>query len=136
MINTIKRFSRHDFIKYGMVGALSTVLDFAVFNLSYKMLGNNMSHLWLATAAGFVFGTVNGYIFNSRWTFSYNTKGQELKKFIQFLIVSIIGLLFTELIVLSLANMISLDKNIAKGAAVIVVFFWNYFANKFWTFKK
>ncbi len=136
MKEKIKKIIKHDFLKYGLVGGTSTVLDFLVLNLSFKFMGNQDHFLWLATAFGFAVGTVNGYVLNSRWTFAYDTKGQETKKFIQFLVVSAFGLIFTEIIVLSLANALGLEKNVGKSVAVIIVFFWNYFANKHWTFRK
>ena len=136
MLQSIKRIFKFDFVRYGIVGATSTVLDYLIFNLSYVLMGNHSNLLWLATAIGFACGTVNGYLLNSRWTFSFDTRGKETKKFIQFIIVSAIGLIFTEIIVLGLATTFSLDRNIAKAFAIVVVFFWNYFANKYWTFRK
>lgn len=124
-----------DFMRYGVVGLVSTIIDYIIFNLLFYFLGGEQ-YLWLATGLGFLAGTINGYFLNSRWTFAYDTKGKETKKFIQFLIISGVGLLFTEAIVLGLAKVIDLDRNIAKAVAVVVVFFWNYFANKYWTFKK
>ena len=123
-------------IKYGAVGAVSTALDYLFLNLSFKFMHNDAGLLWLATAIGFGIGMVNGYFMNSRWTFRFNTNGQESKKFSQFAVVSLVGLGLTELIVLSLSLKLSLDKNVAKLVAVAIVFVWNYLANKFWTFKK
>ncbi len=136
MKKIIDQLLEKEFIRYGLVGAASTAIDFLFLNLSYKLLGNEINHLWLATAIGFIFGTINGYFMNSRWTFKYGTKGAEAKKMTQFTIVGVVGFALTELIVINLASGLDLEKNIAKGIAVIIVFFWNYFANKLWTFKK
>ena len=83
---------------------------------------------------------------NSRWTFSYNTEGQEGRKFTQFTIVSLVGLGLTELIVNGYLGTINQNvafagreisaMNVGKLIAVVIVFFWNYGANKAWTFKK
>lgn len=136
MKNTIIKLLEKQFIRYGVVGLASTILDFIFLNISFVLLGNSNSFLWLATAIGFLVGTINGYFMNSRWTFQYDTKGSETKKFTQFAIVSAVGFFLTEFIVLSLAHTLDLEKNFAKLAAVVIVFFWNYFANKHWTFKK
>ena len=136
MQKLIDKILKIEFIRYGLVGAVSTVLDYVFLNISAVLMGNRSDLLWLATAIGFCVGLVNGYYMNSRWTFKYNTRGQEAKKFSQFAIISLVGLGLTEVIVLYFANSLGLDKNIAKLIAVIIVFFWNYFGNKFWTFQK
>lgn len=125
-----------EIVRYGLVGFVSTVLDYLILNVSFKMMGDQDDLLWLATAIGFFAGLVNGYYMNSRWTFKYNTEGKEAKKFSQFAIISLVGLGLTELIVISFTNKMGMDKNISKLIAVGVVFFWNYFGNKFWTFQK
>jgi len=125
-----------EIIRYGLVGAVSTVIDYAILNIASYLMAGDPTKLWLATAFGFAGGLTNGYYMNSRWTFKYNTKGQEPRKFSQFAVVSLVGLGLTELIVLTFANSYQLDKNVAKLIAVVVVFFWNYFGNKLWTFKK
>ncbi|MEI6499362.1 MAG: GtrA family protein [bacterium] len=136
MRKIVKTVFEREIIRYGFVGLISTILDFAFLNITYILLGNIDNHLWLATASGFLIGTINGYIMNSRWTFQYETKGTEAKKFTKFAIIGLVGFALTELIVLGLAHLLDVDKNIAKLIAVVIVFFWNYFANKHWTFKK
>lgn len=131
-----------EIIRYGLVGAVSTVIDMGLLNIGKKLLG---WPVWLDVAIGFIGGTVNGYYMNSRWTFKYNTRGQEGIKFTQFAIVSAIGLGLTELIVngyivligasLNLAGHIVSEYNTGKLIAVVLVFAWNYIANKLWTFK-
>jgi putative flippase GtrA len=131
-----------EMIKYALVGAVSTAIDIALLNLVKTVIG---WPLWLALALGFLGGTINGYYMNSRWTFRYNTEGQEGKKFSQFAIVSLIGLGLTELIVNGYVEYINLGMNIfikeisamnvGKLVAVVLVFFWNYGGNKIWTFS-
>ena len=145
-----KRALEHDFVRYAFVGLASTVLDVLIL----KILSSIGVYLWLSVALGFTAGTINGYFLNSRWTFRYKTAGQEGLKFGQFTVVSLIGLVLTELIVLAYVRFgahyltmqsitVLLDSHkwltptfIGKGIAVVVVFFWNYFANKHWTFRK
>lgn len=130
-------------IKYGAVGAVSTAIDMVILNIIKLFFG---WPLWLALALGFLAGTVNGYYLNSRWTFHFDAEGEEGKKFLQFAIVSAIGLGLTELIVNSYVNFIDLglsffdrdlsSYNVGKLIAVALVFFWNFSANKFWTFRQ
>jgi putative flippase GtrA len=129
-------------IKFGVVGFVSTIIDIGLL----KVLSVIGWPLWLAVATGFLAGTVNGYFMNSRWTFGYKTAGREGAKFGQFTTIALIGLGLTEIIVNLYVNnggegMLLAGFNISsqmtgKIIAVAIVFFWNYFGNKMWTFKK
>lgn len=129
-------------VKYGLVGVVSTVIDIVIL----RTLSGLGWPYWLALAVGFVGGTINGYFMNSRWTFRYKTKGQEGVKFAQFTVVSLVGLGLTELIGNSYIHYIDQSINLlgrevgpkmtGKLIAVVLVFVWNYGANKLWTFKK
>lgn len=123
-------------VKFGMVGAVSTTIDMLLLNISHRLMGNAPNLLWLAVAIGYAGGTVNGYFMNSRWSFRFDTKGQEKKKFVQFATVSCVGFFLTELIVHVLFHKFGFEKNIAKLIAIPIVVCWTFSANKFWTFKK
>lgn len=132
-----------EFVKYVIVGAVSTVIDMVLLNVLKQVFG---WVLWIPVAIGFLGGTINGYFMNSRWTFHYDTEGQEAKKFSQFAIISLVGLGLTELIVnayvgqvghgLALAGKEISPTNTGKLISIVIVFFWNFGANKIWTFKK
>ena len=129
--------------KYALVGGVSTTIDIVILRLLHNNLG---LVLWLSVALAFLAGTINGYYMNSRWTFGYNTKGKEAIKFSQFATVSLIGLGLTELIVnfyvanisqsLSVAGRLISAYMVGKLIAVAIVFFWNFGANKLWTFRE
>lgn len=131
-----------EIIRYGIVGAVSTAIDLIVLKV-ILVVG---WPYWIALALGFSAGTVNGYFMNSRWTFKFKTEGQEGLKFSQFAVVSLIGLGLTEIIgnsyVHYIGNLIVLFNHtigvqmVGKLIAVVLVFAWNYLANKFWTFRK
>jgi putative flippase GtrA len=76
------------------------------------------------------------------WTFGDAINADWRKQLAQFTLVSLVGLALNNLIVLSLEGIFG---NIlgqpqwgylpAKVLATGVVVFWNYFANRTWTFK-
>ena len=142
MKETIKKVVKHDFVKFAIVGVVSTVIDMILL----KIVNTIGWPYWLALAIGFGAGTINGYFMNSRWTFKYDTSGKESIKFTQFVIVSFVGFCLTELIGniyigyfghdLSALGLTIGPKMVGKIIAVIIVLFWNYFANKHWTFRK
>lgn len=128
------------FTRFLTVGAVGTVLDFCLLTL-LKLAG--MPTLF-ANSISFTAGLVNNFTFNRLWTFNDSAQASNWKKQLaQFTAVSLAGLVLNNLIVLSLEHVLG---NIlgqpnwgylpAKVIATGVVVFWNYFANRMWTFKK
>ncbi len=151
------------FVKFGMVGASSTIINFLCFNLLCRVAHSPLvSSLTLA----FLISAVNGFFWNRRWTFrEAQAKAVHTQSF-QFLIVNIIGwLLNTSIVVLLVAHFTARGSGLfgshhqlkqivlaivagegkqqysfwllngALAAATAVVVFWNFFANRMWTFK-
>ncbi len=116
------------FWRFAAVGAVGTVLDFAVLNVTHLSFGVELK--WALTL-GFLSGAVNNYLMNSLWTFEQDLSYQRLGKF---LAVAVIGLALNNGIVLLLADNFSWNYNLAKLVALFVVFGWNFLANKRWTF--
>lgn len=126
------------FVRFLAVGALGTFLDFGLLT-GLKLIG---LPTLLANSLSFSAGVVNNFTWNSLWTFSDRLNANRRTQFFQFLLVSLIGLLINNAMVLLLeAPLGALIGDAAWGyapAKVIatgVVVFWNYFANRNWTFK-
>ncbi|HUD20771.1 MAG TPA: GtrA family protein [Candidatus Saccharimonadales bacterium] len=118
-------------LKFGVVGAISTILDFAFLNLSLHF---GASVFW-ATFIGYAVGTINGYFVNSAWTYKHLEQKSKTIGLTKYAIISAVGLFLTEIIVNYLHGL-GLIVNGAKLVAVVIVFFWNWIANRMWTFKQ
>ncbi len=119
------------FIKYGLVGVISTSLDLGVLN-ALVLLGH--LNVYLAAPLGFTVGLINGYFLNRRWTFRYKGSNHATT-FAQFALVSTIGLLLNNALLYLFIERVGLNYNIAKLIAVVIIFFWNFFWSKYWTFR-
>jgi len=127
------------FTRFLTVGAVGTVLDFSLLTL-LKLAG--MPTLF-ANSISFLAGLTNNFTFNRLWTFQDAAQSNWKKQLAQFTLVSLVGLVLNNIILLSLEGVLG---NIlgqpdwgylpAKVIATGVVVFWNYFANRMWTFKK
>ncbi len=115
------------FVRFAGVGLLSTILDFIVLNLCLRAGAS----VYVAGFLGFFAGFTNGYLLNSRYVFAHASREAYGKYFI----VSLGGLLLTELFLDIFHVRAGLSENGAKLIAVVVVFFWNYFLSKSWVFK-
>ncbi len=120
------------------VGAVGIVLDFSLLTL-LKLAG--LPTLF-ANSLSFTAGLVNNFTWNRLWTFNDLLQVDWRRQLMRFTMVSLIGLVLNNLIVLSLEGAFSSmfgqsewSYLPAKVIATGVVVFWNYFANRTWTFK-
>lgn len=114
-------------VRFAAVGVLSTLIDIAVLNLLLRA----GVHVYLAGALGFAAGFTNGYVLNSRYVFAHASRNS----YIRYLLVSLGGLIITELILDFLHLQLGVGVTAAKLVAVGLVFFWNYGLSKVWVFK-
>ena len=126
------------FARFLTVGALGTFLDFGLLTV-FKLIGLPTLS---ANSISFTAGVINNFTLNSRWTFADRRNGNWRAQFVQFLLVSLVGLAINNAILLLLE--VPLGAWIgdaawgyapAKIVATGVVVFWNYFANRNWTFR-
>lgn len=126
------------FARFLTVGAVGTILDFSILT-ALKLAG--LPTLF-ANSLSFTAGLLNNFTWNRLWTFGDALNADWHKQLAQFTLVSLVGLALNNLIVLSLEGALGTllgqpqwgylpAKVIATGAVV----FWNYFANRKWTFK-
>ncbi len=141
MIRIKKRFRNlftPQLIKFLIVGASGTLIDYLVLILLKSL---NWQTLF-ANTLSFSAGLVNNYTWNSRWTFIDNFRHPSLEQFTQFTIISLVGLGLNTAIVLLLETIMGKILGMpkagyipAKAFATAVVLFWNYLANRRWTFN-
>jgi len=128
----LKQQDLKQFLKFCVVGTVGTAIDFSLLYLLVEF-----AHVWylLAATISFIVAVINNYIFNKFWTFKDRDK-DFLRQFGRFLVVSIIGLGLNVLILYVLVEFAGMWYILAKVLATGVVLIWNFFANKYWTFKK
>jgi len=129
------------FIKFAMVGAFCTVIDFSILNLLSYSTG---LHKGIIAAffgiVSFLAANVGSYALNKNWTFRGRSGNSRYRKFLQ---VSVFGVLVNALIIYYLTtffrqNLVSgiVWLNVSKLAATSVVAFINYFGYKKYVFKR
>jgi putative flippase GtrA len=127
-----------EFWRFCIVGASGTTLDYLILTM---LVFSGWETLW-ANVVSYSAGVINNYFWNHRWTFRSHRSTQSLEQFSQFTIISLIGLGVNTTIVLLLSPLFAAIPQFSdfhlifsKGVATSVVLFWNYFANKIWTFN-
>ncbi len=150
--NNRKEFER--FVKFSAVGTVGTVIDFGILNLLVQLAGFPKV---LANIFSFSAAVVSNYVWNRVWVYP-ETRGESLvRQFGQFLAVNVVGLGLNTVIfygsdrwLLGEAGLFAgpvgvlalfigmphfdLAYNGAKLIATAIVLFWNFLANRVWTF--
>ncbi len=126
------------FIRFLTVGAVGTLLDITLLTL-LKLAGVPTLP---ANTLSFTAGLLNNFTWNRLWTFGGAARPNWRKQFAQFTLISLVGLALNNLIVLTLETPFGMFLGQpawgylpAKALATGVVVFWNYFANRKWTFS-
>lgn len=125
------------FIKFGLVGTLGTVVDFAVLNLLILALGMPK---FLANTFSFTVAASSNFVWNRVWTYPESRRRPLGRQLGQFFAVSVGGYVINQVLFLSLDRWVfagwgPLGYNLAKATAVVVVLFWNFGANRLWTYR-
>jgi len=118
------------FIKYSTVGIIGTALDVGSLYVFVDIL-----HIpvLVAAAMSFTLAVVNNFILNKFWTFGHAGRNVR-KQFIKFFIVSIVGLVLTEICMVFFVYLLGIWYIAAKLMTSAIVLMWNFLANKNWTF--
>lgn len=125
------------FVKFGLVGTLGTIVDFGVLNLLILVAGT--AKFW-ANSCSFALAALSNFFWNRVWTFPESRERPLGRQLAQFLAVSVGGYGINQALFLSLDRWVfggwgTLGYNVAKAVAIVVVLFWNYGANRVWTYR-
>lgn len=126
------------FLKFATVGAIGMVVDLSVLTGTRELLRVPLS---VAVGLGFTTAVISNFTWNRLWTFPESRQRPIGSQLVQFFIVNAIGLGINEVVVLGLHPLFSLALNDppaylgAKVIAIGIVLFWNYFANRAWTYR-
>jgi putative flippase GtrA len=140
---------RGRFLRFAFVGAIGAMVDFGVMNLLRDVFG---SPLVIAGTVSFIAAILNNFFWNRYWTYPDSRTKKLIRQLLEFSIVSVTGLViripvlkFLEPVISRLVNWLplkfcfispdALSANFTLAIAVIIVMFWNFFMNRYWTYN-
>lgn len=141
---------RTRFFRFATVGIIGAVVDFGTFNLLTGFVGLSAV---VASVFSFMAAILSNFTWNRFWTYPDSRSKPISRQLIQFGVVSIVGLMIRTPIIAFLEPLFSrlfsvvsflpigfisaefLADNLALAIAVIVVMFWNFFINRYWTYS-
>jgi dolichol-phosphate mannosyltransferase len=131
------------FIKYTIVGVSGTVVDFGILNILIFLYGwTTEVGILMASVIAFCAAIINNFIWHTLWTFPEARNRNKRVQFVRFTVVSMVGLVLnTTIFYLSNRFLYSpllahaLSVQLAKATASALVLFWNFGANRLWTYR-
>ncbi len=118
-------------VQFGVVGFGGMVLDFFVTWFCKEKLVINK---YISNTLGFCLAVSNNFLLNRYWTFNEIAQNISLQ-FTKFAMVSFGGLLINNLLLFLIVKKFKTNFYFSKFGVIIVVFFWNYIINLYFTFK-
>jgi putative flippase GtrA len=152
-----KRREAGRFFKFAVVGVIGAVIDFGTFNILIRFTALGAV---VASVISFIAAVSSNFGWNRFWTYPDSRSKPLGRQAGQFLFVSVVGLAIrTPLIAFLQAPMTrfaawlipqaqsaagganlpvtpeALGANLALATAVVIVLFWNFLANRLWTYS-
>lgn len=137
------------FLRFAVVGVYGAVVDFGIFNLLNGLVGVPAVR---ASVVSFSAAVVNNFLWNRYWTYPDSRSKALKRQLTEFSLISMIGLairtplfaflegplrnLFTrlDLPTFTFLDADFLGHNLALAIAILVVMFWNFFVNRYFTY--
>jgi len=115
------------FIRFGIVGVIATVIDFALLIFLTEVFYVN--YLISATIAFIVAVTFN-YLASMRYVFTHKEELSRRKEFVIFIALSVIGLLINNACMWLGVELFAIDYRFTKVVATAIVTMWNFITRK------
>lgn len=119
------------FVTFAIVGVVNTIISFSTYAFFTRVVH---LHPLVANLAAFIIAVTCSFLLNRRYTFR-GSIGQLHHQYAKFLVVNIAGLGISETIIWFLHVRRDVNDLLAFAIATILVLFWNFSLNRWWTFK-
>ncbi len=135
------------FLKFMFVGAMGAVVDFGVLNLLAHVFDVPVT---IAGVVSFSLAVTSNFIWNRYWTYPESRAYPAIPQYLQFFVINASALLIRVPILalvpgpvinslitagISPATAEVLGNNFALALAVGIAMFWNFFVNRFITYR-
>ena len=144
-----KKKEQGRFLRFATVGIIGAVIDFGTFNI--LTIAFHLVAL-VAQIISFSLAVLSNFVWNRYWTYPDSRNKTVSRQLFQFLFVSLIGLVIRTLIFTRLEDglvwlsgqvipgsfFISptvIGHNLSLATVIILIMFWNFFVNRFWTYN-
>jgi len=123
-----------EFVKYCLVGGTNAVLDYSIYLGLTRFFDFWQKNFLAANFVAIFFANLSSFFLNKYFTFQ-NRSNKLFQQYLKFILVSLVYLGIVQGIMFVGVKIIGLYDIWAKVAASAVGLIWNFFANKYWSFR-
>lgn len=109
------------------MGTVAFLIDFVIYLALINFF--NIDYL-LSAAIAFFISVLANYYLSTSWVFNQADMDNKVMEFNLFIIISLIGLVFTEILLYLFIHMMDINYIWSKIFASILVLFWNFSARR------
>ena len=118
-------------LKFGLVGGMAFVIDYVLLYVCTEFLH---IHYLISSIISFTVSVIFNYILSIKWVFDVKKK-QDVKDFVIFIILSIIGLEINSLIMYVMVEKFGVYYMLSKIVSTAVVMVYNFITRKIFVEK-
>lgn len=119
------------FIKFALVGACGTLVQYAALGIGVEYLGVSAA---LASGVGYIFGSIVNYVLN--YCVTFRSDGRHITTVPKFYAVVLIGWCLNTGLMALFADRVGWNPWFTQVLATGVCLGWNFAASRYWVFKK
>jgi putative flippase GtrA len=113
--------------RYVFVGGTAFLVDFFFLYFFSDVCG---IYYLISAVLSFIISVLVNYVMSTRWVFNQDNIENKVLEFNLFILISTIGLVFTEILLYFFTDIIGLYYLISKIISAIIVLFWNFLARR------
>ena len=113
--------------RYIFVGGTAFVVDFFFLYFFSDICG---IYYLISAVLSFIISVLVNYIMSTKWVFNQDNIENKVLEFNLFILISTIGLVFTEILLYFFTDIVGLYYLISKIISAIIVLFWNFLARR------
>lgn len=119
--------------RFAMVGGTAFLIDAGLLYILTEFVG--LHHL-VSSAVSFSVSVIYNYILSILWVFETDREKDKGRKFVIFLVLSIIGLGLNQLLMWLLSDVLTIYYMLSKVIATVFVMLYNFVTRKIFLEKK
>lgn len=113
--------------RYIFVGGTAFAVDFFFLYFFSDICG---IYYLISAVLSFIISVLVNYVMSTKWVFNQDNIENKVLEFNLFILISTIGLGFTEILLYFFTDIVGLYYLISKVISAIIVLFWNFLARR------
>lgn len=114
-------------LRFLVVGGIAFLIDYSIYYSLTHIFG---VYYLVSSVISFTVSVMFNYILSTKWVFDSQTKNNESKKFVAFIILSVLGLGINQIFLWMFSDIFHINDLISKVIATAIVMVWNFVTRK------